>query len=164
MKKLLSLLIILILCGSFLYSEQTSNYDDIEFPQWSKDLRRTEIITFGSLPFVTLWTTMAYNGFKYNRISNPFSKSTSSLTTSDQKSIVAYSCAVCVGLGLTDLLINVIKRNYKKSRIKTSDRNTITVMPLSLDVQIEEKEETVEELKTEPEQEYFQAGMESAIF
>lgn len=36
-------------------------YEDDEFPQWSKDLRRGEIILLGSLPLVYMLTNLAYD-------------------------------------------------------------------------------------------------------
>jgi hypothetical protein len=36
---------------------------DEEFPLWAKDLRRAEIITFGSFPFTLLFTTIAVDTY-----------------------------------------------------------------------------------------------------
>ena len=42
-------------------------YEEDEFPQTLKDIRRFEIITIGALPFVTLDTTLAYSTYRYAR-------------------------------------------------------------------------------------------------
>ena len=42
-------------------------YEDNEFPQTLKDIRRFEIITIGALPFVTLDTTLVYSNYRYYR-------------------------------------------------------------------------------------------------
>ena len=42
-----------------------SPYTDDEFPQFMKDLRRAEIISFGALPFVTLTSTIVYSSARY---------------------------------------------------------------------------------------------------
>ncbi|WP_407425665.1 hypothetical protein [Treponema sp.] len=113
-------------------STSTTNYDDINFPQWSRDLRRTEIITFGSLPFVTLWTTVGYSLYKYGKFKNPLDKSTSSFTEDDQWNIIKISAVTCVGLGLTDLAINLITRDAKERKIKKSQKNqAYSVIPES---------------------------------
>ena len=53
-------------------------YEQDEFPQWAKDLRRGEIISLGSIPFVGLWVVGSYGGYKYfsgeiDSFPNPFS-------------------------------------------------------------------------------------------
>ena len=103
-----------------LFAEESavSGYDDINFPQWAKDLRRTEIITFGSLPFVTLWTTVGYSLYEYGEFRNPLDKNTDSFTEDDQWKIIKISAATCVALGLTDLTINLIRRSQKEKRLK----------------------------------------------
>jgi hypothetical protein len=45
--------------GAGTASAGTSSVDEIQFPQWSKDLRRGEIIAFGTLPFSWLVSTIA---------------------------------------------------------------------------------------------------------
>ncbi|WP_191018101.1 hypothetical protein [Treponema zioleckii] len=110
--------------------DETTSYDDINFPQWSKDLRRTEIITLGSFPFVTLWTTLGYSLAVLGEFHNPLDKSTSSFSTDDQKRIIAYSAGICVGLGLTDLAITLIKRSYNKRKIR-EQRQVITISSFS---------------------------------
>ena len=42
-------------------------YREDEFSQGLKDLRRFEIITLGSMPFITLNSSIAYNGYIRNR-------------------------------------------------------------------------------------------------
>lgn len=165
MKKLAAFLLSICFFLSLL-SAQTASYDDIEFPQWSKDLRRTEIITFGSLPFVTMWTTMAYSGYKYGRLSNPFDKSTSNFTTQDQKNIMATSAMICIGLGLIDLTVSLIRRHYNK-RNTVSAYQEYVVMPLSKEFEIKnddlQTDEIVLPLEKDELPEYFLPEMENTL-
>lgn len=126
-------MIFLFLTNIPVYSESNSGtYDDITFPQWAKDLRRTEIITFGSLPFVTLWTTMLYSLAVKGTFTNPFDKSTSSFSEADQWTIIKISAATCVGLGLTDLVISLIRRNaMEKQALKNKKTDAFTITPYS---------------------------------
>ena len=60
-----------------LFCEDTTPkpYTDEEFSQVAKDIRRFEIITLGSMPFVTLDTMLVYSGIKYfetNKFISPF--------------------------------------------------------------------------------------------
>lgn len=157
-------------------SASATNYDDINFPQWAKDLRRTEIITFGSLPFVTLWTTVGYSLYEYGEFKNPLDKSTDSFTEDDQWKIIKISALTCVGLGFTDLVINLIARSRKESKLrKLQEMAPYTVTPAkerqsARMLEEESDEEAQERLKREREQEAIPAadfyidGVESAVF
>ncbi len=131
---------------------EDSTWKNVEFPQWSRDLRRTEIITLGSLPFVTLWTTLGYSIAVYGEFRNPLDKSTDSFTSEDQKHVIAISAGVCVALGLTDLALTLIKRHSRK---KSSPISPISAEPLPQNVQNEINEN----------RDYFFKGViESAVF
>lgn len=113
-------------------------YTASEFPAWAKDLRRTEIIAFGSLPFVTLGVTLGFGAYTYaigetSSFPNPLDKSSQSFTTAEQLQILEMSCLVSAGLGLTDLLINFIQRTNKEQRLKRiqSSQEKILVTPLT---------------------------------
>ena len=122
-----------------LFAEDTTAkpYDDKEFPQTLKDIRRFEIITIGALPFVTLDTSLAYSTYRYAR--NDFDSaykpdifSTSSYTQEEQKGIILTSVGICVGIGLTDLVVQIIKRSSKKRKVQVN-YDDIAVIPISED-------------------------------
>ena len=163
--------------GAFADSSSSTNYDDIEFPQWAKDLRRTEIITFGSLPFVTLWTTVGYSLYEYGEFRNPLDKSTDGFTEDDQWNIIKISAATCLALGLTDLTINLISRARKESRLKKErEMQPFTITPASQmeretppleeesDEQAAERLKREKEMESRPNRENFIEGVESAVF
>ncbi len=106
--------------------------DEITFPQWAKDLRRTEIITFGSLPFVTLWVIVGYSYYEYGEMRNPLDKSTTNFTSHDQKRILQIAGLTCIGLGLTDLTFNIAERRIKRHKEKKNAvQEKINITPLS---------------------------------
>jgi hypothetical protein len=113
-------------------------YTKDEFPQWAKDLRRTEIITLGSLPFVTLTVTLAYSliswsasGFSENT-PNLFSKTTDdSMRESDMITILIISGGISVALGLVDLFVNMHKRKKAAASAVQSGGITVTIEPLA---------------------------------
>ena len=127
-KIIISLLLILSIFSKI--SAQNTNpepYGKYEFPSWAKDLRRTEIITFGSLPFATLGVTLGYGIIKYangssTSIANPFNKSSSQYSLDEQKKILGISCAVSLALGLTDLGVNHITRFIKRKKMQKVNR------------------------------------------
>ena len=122
-----------------LFCEDTTPkaYEDDEFPQTLKDIRRFEIITLGALPFVTLDTTLAYSTYRYAK--NDFDASykpdifsPNKFTQDEQKGIILTSVGICIGIGLTDLIVQIIKRNSKKRRPQLN-YDDISVIPISED-------------------------------
>ncbi len=118
-------------------------YEEDEFPQSLKDLRRFEIITLGSIPFVSLSTSLAFTGYKSFQMQNNLSKESLEynfcttkngiFTQQDQINILITSACIAVGIGLTDLIVQLIKRsNVKKETIKQKDPN-IHVIPINED-------------------------------
>ena len=112
-------------------------YDSEELPQTFKDIRRFEIITLGALPFVTLDTTLVFSTVRY--VDNDFDDaykpdifSPSSFTQEEQKGIILTSVGVCVGIGLTDFIVQIIKRSSKR-KIRTVNYDDISVIPISED-------------------------------
>lgn len=145
-KKLIAVLCTFIFVSQFaLYAADSTTqsttpepYTNNEFPNWAKDLRRTEIISFGSLPFVTLGVTLGLGGYWYlngdlSSFPNPFNKSSSSFTADQQVQIIELSALLSVGLGITDLVINTIQRantNKRLQRIQDS-KEKMSVTPLT---------------------------------
>ena len=111
---------------------QTSNttdttpapYEEDEIPQGLKDLRRFEVITLGSMPFVTLDAAIVYNGYKYASGKadkfNPLA--TADYKPDEMKKIIITSLCVSAGIGLSDYIIRLIKR--KSSQKKEKLENT----------------------------------------
>lgn len=108
-------------------STEIEPYADEEFPEWMKLARRTEIITIGSIPFITFQATLGYTIFRYfdhNMNSayfpNPLAKdsTTANLNSDEQANILKYSCMACVAIGITDLAINAIKDKIANDRLK----------------------------------------------
>lgn len=129
--KIIAILICFSLCNAaFADSSSTTPepYKENEFPQFLKDARRFEIITFGALPFVAIQTTFGYSTIQYvnhdfesSYFPNPFAAS--SYSQDEQIGILLTSLGICVGIGLTDLIIQIVKRNKAKKRslIQNSD-------------------------------------------
>ena len=124
-------------CPAFSEDTTTKPYEDDEFPQTLKDIRRFEIITIGALPFVTLDTTLAYSTYRYAK--NDFDSayqpdifSASSFSQEEQKGIILTSVGICIGIGLTDLIVQLIKRSSKKKKAQVN-YDDISVIPISED-------------------------------
>jgi hypothetical protein len=89
-------------------------YTRDEFPAWAHDLRRTEIITLGSLPFVTLTVTMGYSFYNYafagGDAPNVFDRDADAFSEDDQKMIIGISIVVSALLGIIDLALTANRR------------------------------------------------------
>jgi hypothetical protein len=130
-----SIFSLVILAPSFsqTITPQIEPYTKDEFPQWARDLRRTEIVTLGSLPFVTLTATLGFGIVRWangGSVPNPLDKSASGYSQDEQIQILLISAGTSVALGLTDLTINLIKRHIAKTRQNTNS-GAITVTPLN---------------------------------
>ena len=112
-------------------------YDNDELPQTMKDIRRFEIITLGALPFVTLDTTLAYSTWRYvqhdfDSAYQPDIFAASSFSQEEQKNLILTSLGVCIGIGLTDLIVQIIRRSHKK-RTTQINYDDISITPISED-------------------------------
>lgn len=142
-------------------SDAPVEFSEDELPQALKDLRRFEIISLGSLPFVMLDTTLAYsciryamNDFNQAYMPNPFASSDQGgLTQDEQIGVLLTSLGICVSIGLTDFLVRLISRNIKKNKAMKNKNNDILITPISEDpdaVKIEiDSDKTESELSSE---------------
>ena len=94
-------------------------YDKNEFPQWSKDLRRAEIVSFGSLPFVTIGVTMGYGSYLYftgstSSFPNPLDKSGNSFSSEEQLKIFGMSLGISCGMKVL-LLLHTSRRSHTRN-------------------------------------------------
>ena len=104
------------------FSADETNTED-EFPQWTKDLRRAEIISLGAVPFAALGITIGYGTYLYKtgeteHFPNPFSKGDDSFTEEQQLKILGASLGAGLCIGVIDFTVNTIKRAVKSRREK----------------------------------------------
>ncbi|MCK9168954.1 MAG: hypothetical protein M0P01_00915 [Treponema sp.] len=144
-----TILIFLCLCifSPLLSADDTTSttpdpYTKDEFPQFMKDARRAEIITFGAMPFVTLNTTLGYSFVRYSKhnfsseyVPNPFAKTSDSngFTEDEQKTILLTSIGISIGIGLTDLIVNILRRNVVQHKKHKDDTAPIMIRPIEQD-------------------------------
>lgn len=162
--KLLSFLLIFsIFSQNLIFSESKTPepYAEDEFPGFLDDLRRAEVITLGAMPFVTFNATLGYsfgkfafNNFDPSYFVNPFAQSSeSSFSTDEQIGLILTSLGISLCIGITDLIVNSVKRNNAK-KIKTNDKSPIKINPIENDenaikiqqpIEIDENSEIVDD-------------------
>lgn len=115
-------------------------YDPAEFPTWQKDLRRAEIIAFGSLPFVTFTSSIYYDVYRYYDHGQdeaykpwPFKNKNTAIALSEdeQKKILLASICVSVGVAIFDYGFRAIRRSIRNSRI--NKENELEIDPIEIE-------------------------------
>ena len=141
--KITALILIFSLFAENLFSAESKTpepYSDNEFPGFLHDLRRAEIITLGAMPFITFNATLGYslgkfafNNFDPQYFVNPFAQSSdSSFSTDEQIGIILTSLGISLCIGITDLIVNSVKRNNAKKKINDPN-NPVKINPIKND-------------------------------
>lgn len=124
-------------------STQAVPYGPDEFPDWQKDLRRAEIISFGALPFVTFMASIYYDVYRYYDHAQdeaylpwPLKKQdiAEPLSESEQKNVLFASIGISVGVAVFDFAWHTIgrlrERGIRDRELRSSSKPiTITPMP-----------------------------------
>lgn len=143
MKKIIFFTVLIsLLSSSFpVFSETPEPYQKDEFPGILHDIRRAEIITLGSMPFITFSATLGYSFGKYashnfdsSYFVNPFSSTEeNSFSTDEQIGILLTSLGISAGIGLTDFIVHTIKRNNRQRKLKKQKNPEIQITPIRED-------------------------------
>lgn len=137
-KVLFSFLLLFCFFSFNLFSADTKpeEYNQEEIPQSLQDFRRFEIVTLGALPFVMLDTTLVYSGTTWamngfsGRSPTPFAGA-NKFSTTEQKNLVLTSLGISVGVGLTDLIVRIIKRKSENKRKEIFNTRDILIEPVT---------------------------------
>jgi len=117
----------------------TTENDAKNIPQWAKDLRRWEIVTFGSIPFSMFTVTFAMdmvrwskaNGLNFNdRRYAPWPlKSAGAIAMEDkeQELTIIIAAGVSVAIGIIDLIIVQAKRYKARKRAEAIPVGTVDI-------------------------------------
>jgi hypothetical protein len=170
MKKIIALLLLLTVVA-FLAPAQTSGTttttsDTPTVPQWARDLRRGEIVLFGSFPFsmftVTFITDMVRwndkNGLDFSEVGRKYApwplKSAGAIAMTNEEQIRTITLAVGVSgvFALADFVIVQVKRHVARRRAEALPVGTaiITRTPLPYEPEVQEPEEQPEQENQEP--------------
>jgi hypothetical protein len=102
--------------------EEAEPYEPGEFPDWALELRRAEIVLFGSLPFTLLFTRLFYGLGRYAFYSFQAGESTpeylpplfapagtGGYTADDQLRIALISVGASAGVALLDFILGRVR-------------------------------------------------------
>jgi hypothetical protein len=107
----------------------STSFDTSGFPQWGKDLRRWEIVAFGSFPFAMFTATFAMDTTRWanhgmswtdeGRRYAPWplkSAGAIKMTNHEQEMTMAIAAGISGGVAIADLVIIQIKRHKARQR------------------------------------------------
>ena len=112
-------------------------YTKAEFPLWQRELRRFEILSFGALPFVTLFSFWGYDMIR--AIQHPKdpgyypwplkqADKAVALTEKEQLGVFLTAAGISITIALIDITYRAIKRSVEKKRLERE--NTFTEEPI----------------------------------
>lgn len=113
-------------------------YGPAEFPVWQQNVRRAEIISFGSLPFVTFFSSLYYNVYRYydhdrqkEYLPWPLNtgKDTVPLSEGEQKAIFGYSIALSVGVAAFDFAWRTVRHEMRVRKQEREYVEPIVITP-----------------------------------
>ncbi|MDR0320414.1 MAG: hypothetical protein LBI28_02835 [Treponema sp.] len=118
-----------------------SVYNPSEFPQWVRDLRRWDIITFGLFPFSIFTVTFVtdtirwYNANNFNfseegRRYAPWplkSGNAPGMSNDEYVQTILIAAGVSAAVALIDLLIVTIKRNNERRRMESLPTGSVII-------------------------------------
>jgi len=130
---------------AFLLQAQTdaapSIFESDKVPQWVKDMRRWEIVAFGSIPFTMLTATFAVdmyrwktaNGMDFSSEGRRYApwpmKSAGAIVMEkkEQEMVFIIAAGLSVGIAVADQVIYQIKRNRARKRAEALPVGTVIV-------------------------------------
>ena len=116
-------------------------FDTTGFPQWAKDLRRWEIVAFGSIPFTMLFTTTGMDIHRW-RDANGMSMSSEGrryapwplkssgavlMDRRDFEKVLKIAACLSVGIAFTDLVIVKIKQYKARKKAESLPTGTTII-------------------------------------
>ena len=120
----------------------STSFDMTGFPQWSKDLRRWEIVAFGSFPFSMFVTTFITDSLRWSKENDmdwseegrryapwPFkSAGAVDMTNREQEMTLAIAAGISGAIALADFIIVQVKRNKERRRIESLPPGTAIII------------------------------------
>ncbi|MDC7239075.1 MAG: hypothetical protein PQJ50_01815 [Spirochaetales bacterium] len=99
------------------YKDEELPYQDVDFPDWVYDVRRFEVIMFGSFPITYIMSSAGFGLAELARSNGSSEFSVFGESDSDNlKYVLLTAAGLSVGVALADLIIGKIKKNRASER------------------------------------------------
>lgn len=129
-------------------------------PQWVRDMRRWDIIAFGSFPFTMLFSTIAmdtyrwgkYSSFSDNRYAPWPIKSAGAISMESKEFVTTLIIAASLSatIAFTDLIIVKVKRNKERRRIESMPEGSTIIIRTPYSSPWAENPESEKDSENEP--------------
>jgi hypothetical protein len=146
-EKKITLLFLLMAVSALYVPAQTNNppppgaFDTTGFPQWAKDLRRFEIVAFGSIPFAMFFTNFGMDMYRWSKANGmdfseegrryapwPLKSAGAELMTSNEyEKVFLVAACVSMGIAFTDLFIVQLKRYKARKKAEALPAGTTII-------------------------------------
>ena len=135
-------------------SSSSQTFDTTNFPQWAKDMRRWDIIAFGSFPFsiftVTFITDMyrwsSANGMDFSDEGRRYapwplkSAGAVEMTKEEYERTMLLAVGLSAAIAITDLIIVKIKKNRERRRIESRPSGSVIINKIPYETPQEDSE------------------------
>jgi hypothetical protein len=120
----------------------TGSYFDLsDAPQWVRDLRRWEIVAFGTIPFAMFTATFGMDMYRWKQANDmdfsaagrryaPWPFKSAGAIAMEPKEIertLIIAASLCITVAFADLIINQIKRANARKRAEAIPQNVPTI-------------------------------------
>ncbi|MDR0290772.1 MAG: hypothetical protein LBI06_07550 [Treponema sp.] len=145
---------------------KSTEFDTSEFPQWVRDLRRWEIVAFGSIPFTMFTTTFAMDMYRWSKANGmdfsdegrryaPWplkSPAAVPMESSEMEKVLMIAAGLSITVALTDMVIVQIKRYRARKKAEALPVGTTIITRTPLAEETPETQDSDEIDETVPEQ------------
>lgn len=140
-KKIPALFLIFALCAAGL-TAQTNTAVETETggnrPSWLRDLRRWEIVAFGSFPFTMFFSTIGVDLFRWNRANGmdwnnrqyapwPIKTPGTAMTDREQRVTIGIAVGLSAAVAVADHLIVQARRRRERQRAEAIPVGTVVI-------------------------------------
>jgi hypothetical protein len=150
--------LLLLTTAVFILHAQTNttntnnNFFDLSgSPQWVRDLRRWEIVAFGTIPFAMFTVTFGMDMYRWSNTNfsdmryAPWplkSPGAIAMESHEMEQTLIIAAGLCVTVAFTDLIITLIKRSNARKRAEALPHNATTInrRPLNEEPQIQKEQ------------------------
>jgi hypothetical protein len=148
--KTLTLLFLLITVPASSVTAQTETSNTFitpDMPQWAKDMRRWEIVAFGTIPFTMFFSTFAMDMFRWNKANGmeftsegrryaPWPMKSAGgivMTSREQETVFIMAAGMSVAIAFADFAIVKIKRARARRRAEALPVGTTIIVRTPLE-------------------------------
>ena len=131
----------------------SSQFDTTDFSQWAKDLRRAEIIAFGSFPFAYFFSNFIYDSYRWSNngwdtryAPWPITSAGGVGQTPDEKIM---TLGIAAGGAILIALVDYGIMRYKRNKLERENSNLPEGTPIIIRTPLLEEEAVEQEAESE---------------